>query len=108
MHRRQGLVASLERALSALSSDERREIAREISGLGRSADGRDQALAAVHRPEWLPELAWIAARIVENGAGRTDLRGTQVREVEERARCRAGAGSGSGLAEGRDSAANAP
>ena len=100
--------ASLGRALSALSLDGRREIAREISSLGRSADGRGQALAAVHRPEWLPELARIAARIVENGAGRTGLRGTQARAAEERARCRAGAESGSGLAEGRDSAANAP
>ena len=57
--------ASLERALSALSSDERGEVAREISSLGRSADRRGRALAAVHRPEWLPELARLTARIVE-------------------------------------------
>ena len=59
-----------ERALSALHSGNRGEIAREISGVGRSADRRGQALAAVHRPEWLPELARIAAGIVESGARR--------------------------------------
>ncbi|MXW87511.1 MAG: hypothetical protein F4Z55_17105 [Boseongicola sp. SB0667_bin_21] len=62
--------ASLEVALSALSSEERGEIAREISGLGRSANMRGQALTAVHRPEWLPELVRLTARIVENGAQR--------------------------------------
>ena len=60
--------ASLERALSALSSDERREIAREISSWGPLADRRGQDLAAVHRPEWIPDLARIAAQIVESGA----------------------------------------
>ena len=68
--------ASLDLALSALSSDERDEIAREISGCGPSADRRGRPLAAVHRPEWLPELARLTARIVENGAERTSVRET--------------------------------
>ncbi|MDE0524399.1 MAG: hypothetical protein OXH79_20840 [Boseongicola sp.] len=63
-------AASLEQALSALSSAGRGEIAREISGLGRSADRRGQALTAVHRPEWLPELARLTARIVEPTIGK--------------------------------------
>ena len=63
--------ASLERALTALSSDERREIAREISGFGPSANGRGRPLTEVHRPEWLPDMAGRTARIVENGAERT-------------------------------------
>lgn len=63
--------ASLEQALTALSSDERSEIAREISGYGPSANSRGRPLTAVHRPEWLPDLAGLTARIVEHGAGRT-------------------------------------
>ena len=60
--------ASLERALSTLSSDERDEVAREISGCGPSADRRGRPLTELHRPEWLPDLARLTARIVECGA----------------------------------------
>ena len=59
--------ASLDRALSTLSSDERHEIAREISGYGPSADRRGRSLTEVHRPDWLPDLARLTARIVERG-----------------------------------------
>ena len=62
--------ASLERALSTLSSDKRDEIAREISGYGPSADKRGRPLTEVHRPEWLPDIARLTARIVGNGARR--------------------------------------
>jgi len=64
--------ASLERALAALSFGERDEIAREITGYGQLADRLGRALTAVHRPEWLPELAGRTARIIEGGAGPTD------------------------------------
>ena len=63
--------ASLERTLTALYSDERREIAREISGFGPSANRRGRPLTEVHRPEWLPDLAGLTARVVEHGAERT-------------------------------------
>lgn len=62
--------ASLERALSKLSSDQRDDLAREISSYGRSADKLGRPLTEVHRPEWLPRIASLTARIVENGAGR--------------------------------------
>ena len=63
--------AALERALTALSSDERSEVAREISGYGPSANSRGRPLTEVHRPEWLPDLAGRTARIVEYGPERT-------------------------------------
>ena len=65
--------AALERALTALSSAERSEIAREISVYGPSANRRGQPLTEVHRPEWLPDLAGRTARIVECGPERTRL-----------------------------------
>ena len=62
--------ASLERALSALPREKRGEISREISGYGPSADRLGRPLTEVHRPEWLPDLARLAARIVEHGPER--------------------------------------
>lgn len=57
----------LQRALSALSSGQREELAKEIRGFGGRAHRLGRPLLKVHRPEWLNGLAVRTANLVLNG-----------------------------------------
>lgn len=56
--------SALDRALSTLTEDMRREIAQEIGSLGQHASRMGRPLTGVHRPEWLDDLADRTGRLV--------------------------------------------
>lgn len=56
--------AALNRALSLLTADMRRELFAELSGLGPDAARMGRELTEVHRPGWLADLGRRAAALV--------------------------------------------
>ena len=59
--------SQLRRALSALSQQQRDELAEEIKGFGVRAHSLGRPLLKVHRPEWLGDHAARCAVLVLNG-----------------------------------------
>lgn len=61
---------ALTRALETLPAEQRRETADKIHVLGTRAEHLGRTLMGVHRPEWLPDLAWRAAKLIHDGPER--------------------------------------
>ncbi len=63
--------AALDRALSLLDIEKRRELVREISVIGPKAATLGQPLKNVHRPEWLDDLGRRTADLIAAGLAPT-------------------------------------
>lgn len=58
---------ALDRALETLTEKERKEIASEVAGMGSRANRLGRPLKDIHRPDWLPDLAWRTAQLIRSG-----------------------------------------